>query len=271
MLNVSRLIVSNNSAVLYTIWKGASGLAASSPSQLGVSPLLPDRSNAVYEGLRRAIIEQALLPGDKLPEDAIGEQFGVSRTLVRSSLTRLASEGLVEQKRNKGASVASPSLSSARDIFDVRRKLEELVVQLLAGRIKGDDAKRLRDHIDRERTAHAQDGPESIRLAGEFHILLAEMTGNTLLARYVGEVTSRCSLILALYGRPHSSECAVNEHAQLVDAIEAGRADDACRIMEHHIGAVQERAHIDSAPRNEQRLRNILSHYAQSVSGGRIP
>jgi DNA-binding GntR family transcriptional regulator len=246
-------------------------LSASSQSQLGVSPLLPDRSNAVYEGLRRAIIEQALLPGDKLPEDAIGEQFGVSRTLVRSSLTRLASEGLVEQRRNKGASVASPSLSSARDIFDVRRKLEELVVQLLAGRLNRDDAKRLREHVEQERSAHAQDGPESIRLAGEFHILLAEMTGNALLARYIGEVTSRCSLILALYGRPHSSECAVSEHAQLIDALEAGRSEDACRIMAHHIGAVQERAQIDSAPRDEQRLRTILSYYAQSVSGRQQP
>lgn len=246
-------------------------MVAVSPEHQSIRPLLPDRSNAVYEGLRRAIIEQALLPGDKLPEDAIGEQFGVSRTLVRSSLTRLASEGLVEQKRNKGASVASPSLSSARDIFDVRRKLEELVVQLLAERLHREDAQRLRAHIERERSAHAQDGPESIRLAGEFHILLAEMTGNALLVRYVSEVTSRCSLILALYGRPHSSECAVNEHAQLIDALEAGRADDACRIMAHHIGAVQERAHIDSAPRNEQRLRDILSHYAQGVSGGRRP
>lgn len=144
---------------------------------------MPDRSSAVYEGLRRAIIEQALLPGDRLPEDTIGEQFGVSRTLVRSSLTRLASEGLVEQRRNKGAYVASPSLASARDIFDVRRKLEDLVVQLLAGRLNQDDAKRLREHVEQERSAHAQDGPESIRLAGEFHILLAEMTGNALLAR----------------------------------------------------------------------------------------
>lgn len=229
---------------------------------------MPDRSSAVYEGLRRAIIEQALLPGDRLPEDTIGEQFGVSRTLVRSSLTRLASEGLVEQRRNKGAYVASPSLASARDIFDVRRKLEDLVVQLLAGRLNQDDAKRLREHVEQERSAHAQDGPESIRLAGEFHILLAEMTGNALLARYVSEVTSRCSLILALYGRPHSSECAVNEHAQLIDALEAGRSEDACRIMEHHIGAVQERAHIDNTPRNEQRLKSILSHYAGTASRG---
>lgn len=227
-------------------------------------PLLPDRSAAVYEGLRRAIIEQALLPGDKLPEDAIGESFGVSRTLVRSALTRLVGEGLVEQRRHKGAMVASPSLASARDIFDVRRQLEDLVVQRLAGRLAREQAATLRRHVERERAAGGG-GPESIRLAGEFHILLAELTGNALLARYVGEVTSRCSLILALYGRPHSADCAISEHAQLIDALGKGRADEARRLMEHHIGAVQERALIERAATGEQKLRQVLGRYSNDT------
>lgn len=236
-----------------------------------VRPLLADRSSAVYEGLRRAIIEQALLPGDKLPEDTIGESFGVSRTLVRSALTRLASEGLVEQRRNKGAAVASPSLASARDIFDVRRQLEDLVVQRLAGALSPAQAAMLRAHVDRERSVQGRDGPESIRLAGEFHILLAEMTGNALLARYVGEVASRSSLILALYGRPHSSDCAVNEHVQLIEALEAGRADEARRLMEHHIGAVQERALIRPAPAGEHQLGTVLKDYAHRVQREAMP
>jgi DNA-binding GntR family transcriptional regulator len=228
-------------------------------------PAFPDRSSTVYEGLRRAIIEQALLPGDKLPEDTIGQSFGVSRTLVRSALTRLASEGLVEQQRNKGASVASPSLASAHDVFDVRRQLEDLVVQRLAGRLTPGQATSLREHVERERTVHGRNGPESIRLAGEFHIRLAEMTGNGLLTRYVGESVSRCSLILALYSRPHSSDCAVSEHVQLIDALERGRADEARRLMDHHIGAVQERALIDRIPRRERKLHGVLDGYARQV------
>jgi DNA-binding GntR family transcriptional regulator len=230
-----------------------------------VTPLLTDRSAAVYAGLRRAIIEQALSPGDKLPEDTIGESFGVSRTLVRSALTRLAGEGLVEQRRNKGAAVASPSLSSARDIFDVRRQLEDLVVQRLAGCLTSAQAATLRAHVERERSAQGRDGPESIRLAGEFHILLAEMTGNTLLVRYVSELASRCSLILALYGRPHSSDCAVNEHVQLIEALVGGRAQEARRLMEHHIGAVQERALIERSSGSDQKLRKVLDSYAQRI------
>ena len=54
-----------------------------------------DRVGAIYRALRHAIIEQALSPGAKLPEDAIGERFGASRTIVRHVLGQLAAEGLV--------------------------------------------------------------------------------------------------------------------------------------------------------------------------------
>jgi DNA-binding transcriptional MocR family regulator len=61
-----------------------------------------DRAKLIYRALRHAIIEQALEPGAKLPEDTIGERFGASRTIVRSALGRLASEGLVDLRRNRG-------------------------------------------------------------------------------------------------------------------------------------------------------------------------
>ena len=134
------------------------------------------RAETVYRALRRAIIEQALKPGTKLPEDPVGERFGVSRTVVRAALARLAAEGLVELQLNRGATVAHPSLDEARDVFDVRRSLERLVVERLAGPA---DARRPRAPEDacrrRGAGARAATAPESIRLAGEFHMLLAEL------------------------------------------------------------------------------------------------
>jgi DNA-binding GntR family transcriptional regulator len=217
------------------------------------------RAAGVYRALRRAIIEQAVRPGQKLPEDAIGRQFGVSRTLVREAIGRLTVEGLVEVRHNRGACVAYPSLDEARAVFDVRRALERMVVEMLAGRLISTQAAALTKHVDQEEAA-ASDGPRSIRLAGEFHILLAEMTGNDLLLRYVKEVSSRCSLILALYGRPHSSECAVNEHRRLIDCLGAGDAKTAVRLMEQHLKAVASRALLTSSqPRN---IQAALAPYA---------
>lgn len=225
-----------------------------------------DRAGAVYRALRRAIIEQALEPGAKLPEDAIGERFGVSRTLVRHALGRLANEGLVELRRNHGAAVAKPSWDEAHDIFAVRVGLERLVVSYLASQFTAEQAARLRRHIKEEEAARGSNEPLSIRLAGEFHILLADMTGNGLLARYVAEVASRSGLILALYGRPHSSECAVNEHRAIIDALEAGDGRRANSLMQEHLDAVAGRALIQMKPHKRRELREILDSYADSAA-----
>jgi DNA-binding GntR family transcriptional regulator len=220
-----------------------------------------DRGAAIYKALWHAIIEQALHPGAKLPEDAIGEKFGASRTIVRSALTRLAAEGLVELRRNRGAAVATPSWNEARDIFDVRLGLERLVVARLAGGLSREQIKVLKMHVDAEEEAHGSNAPLSIRLATAFHIKLAEMTGNPVLARYVSEVASRCGLILARYSRPHSSECAVSEHRAIIEVLASGDSARATVLMDQHLNAVADRALIVPLPQKERDIKDILSPY----------
>jgi DNA-binding GntR family transcriptional regulator len=111
------------------------------------------RTEAVHEALRLAIIDQSLRPGARLPEDAIGESFGTSRTIAREALGRLAVEGLVELKPNRGAFVANPSLEEGREVFVVRSGLERTVVQSLAGRLSGEHEKRLRALVRQEQEA----------------------------------------------------------------------------------------------------------------------
>ncbi len=229
------------------------------------SKIASARVSAVYRALRHAIIEQALEPGAKLPEDAIGERFGVSRTLVRYALGQLAAEGLVEMRRNRGAAVAKPSWDEARDIFDVRRGLERLVVMRLAGQLTRDQITKLNQHVDSEEAARGKNEPLSIRLAGEFHILLSDMTGSALLTRYVSEVTSRSGLILALYGRPHSSECAVSEHRAVIKALAKGDAAAAIEVMDSHLEAVADRALIQSTTQKRRDLRDVLDAYVPAT------
>jgi DNA-binding GntR family transcriptional regulator len=193
-----------------------------------------DRVGAIYRALRHAIIEQALSPGAKLPEDAIGERFGASRTIVRH-------------------------------VLDVRLGLERLIVSRLAGRLTADQIKRLESHVDDEERARGANEPLSIRLATEFHIVLAEMTGSPVLTRYVSEVASRCGLILALYSRPHSAECAVSEHRAIIAALAAGDADRATAVMDQHLEAVAGRALIVSRPPRDYDIKTILARYADDA------
>lgn len=224
------------------------------------------RVEIAYEALRQAILEQALKPGAKLPEDEIGNHFGMSRTLARAVLSRLSGEGLVELQHKRTATVAEPTLEEGRAVFEVRKALEAEVVRLVISRWKPEFGALLEGLIREEDEVRARnDDKVAIRLAGEFHIRLAELTGNPLLLRYISEVVSRCSLIMARFGLPHSSDCAVNEHYELLEAFRNGDTQKAIRLMDHHIGAVETRA-LPDEPSEPPALGEILSRYADPIA-----
>lgn len=89
-------------------------------------------SSIVYDNLKRKILNNELLPGDKLIEMDIAKELEVSRTPVREALSRLNDEGLVENFPRKSYIVSKISLKKAKDLYDVRTALEPLAVKLLA-------------------------------------------------------------------------------------------------------------------------------------------
>lgn len=222
------------------------------------------RSFPVYDSLRKAIIEQALKPGVKLPEDAIGETFGVSRTIVRNALVRLDAEGLVDLQPNRGASVAVPTVEEAQDVFDMRRCLEREVMHRLCRMDPKPIVKALNAHIAEERKYLDSDKTRSIRLAGEFHILLAELTGSQVLSNYVNEIVSRCSLIMARFAQSHSAQCGLEEHIGIVEAIRSSDPDAATAQMEAHLHSVQGRALLKPDADRQEDVADILSRYVST-------
>lgn len=228
---------------------------------------LSKKADDAYLALRRAIVEHALTPGTKLPEDALAAQFGISRTLVRAALARLAADGLVDIGNKRTATVARPTLDEARAVFEVRRCLEAEVVRRVIAQWKPAMGTALEAHVREERAAaQAQQPTAAIRLAGEFHVKLAQMAGNPLLLRYLDEVATRCSLILAVHGRPHSSECAINEHRDLIKALREGDADKAVALMDAHLQGIELRALLPPAQAAESSLASILAPYARQTA-----
>ncbi|MAU98530.1 MAG: GntR family transcriptional regulator [Fulvimarina sp.] len=220
-----------------------------------------DRVAQICSALRRAIIERALSPGDKLPEDQLGESFGVSRTIARQALGQLAAEGLVNLRRNRIAVVATPTVEEAHDTFEIRIALEALVADCLAAAISPEQIAELRRHIADQAAADPVSPSASIRLATDFHVLLAGMTGRPILERYVTEVAYRSGLALSAYGRPHSNDCAIEEHRQIVDALEKGDAAAAAAAMTGHLSAVADRAMIRAPERPPRDLAAILAPF----------
>ncbi|WP_238369824.1 GntR family transcriptional regulator [Heliomarina baculiformis] len=224
-----------------------------------------NRSEMICVALRSAILERALLPGMKLPEDSLGERFGASRTIVRQALERLAAEGLVELRHNRGAAVASPSLEEAQDLFELRAQVEDLVIRRLATGFTAAQEKALMAHIGREEEAQSGPEPISIRLATEFHILMAELTGSPVLARYVNEIAYRCGLTLSQFSRPHSTTCGIQEHRDIVAALKTGDVARAQGIARAHLDSVSARAQFKGAENSGYSYLDVLEPYASKM------
>jgi DNA-binding GntR family transcriptional regulator len=220
---------------------------------------MSSRTDQIYERIDAAIVEQVLRPGTKLGEEALCAIFGVSRTLIRRVLHRLAGEHVVELLPNRGAFVARPSVADARDVFAARRVLEAGVVAALADRLSETQAIRLRSQIALERAAHdAGDRRALIRLSGAFHVLLAELAGNPVIVRFLRELVARTALIIAMYEAPGASCCSPDEHAALLAALARG-GEDADRAMWRHLEGIEGRLDLDRPGGESRDLRQIFA------------
>ena len=196
----------------------------------------PPSDGHIHRHLFTAIVEHDLVPGTKLPEDALAESFGVSRTRIRKVLQQLAHEGVVQLERHRGATVARPSVQEARDVFDVRRILETGMMRLLSGRVGPRDQALLRREVEAERDAYGrQDRKPAITLSGTFHLKLAKLTGNETLLAMMRGLVARTSLIIAVHAPAGGPICLCDEHDGLIASIADGDADEAARVMEHHL------------------------------------
>src|SRR6195256_3047847 len=118
----------------------ASGLATSKP-RLGDEYL--SLHGRVIEELRQAILSGRRKPGERLVEERLADELGVSRNPVREAIRVLASEGLIEVTARRGASVVSMSEQEARETIEVRALLEGQNARLAARRHDKEVLKRL--------------------------------------------------------------------------------------------------------------------------------
>jgi DNA-binding GntR family transcriptional regulator len=211
------------------------------PGKIGAQHL-PLRDQ-VLDALRKGIISGDYPPGERLTEDRLAEDFGVSRNPVREALRVAEAEGFVVILPRRGAVVASPSSATIDDIFAVRERLEPLAARLAAERATPTDVTALRALLDQALLAtEQQDLRRVAELNSALHLQILEISGNPWLASIAKALYLHVQWVFQMTAKeraPHSA----HEHIKLVDTIESGDGELAESVALEHLGAASMAAH----------------------------
>lgn len=197
-------------------------------------------TDQIAQALTHAIVEHRLQPGARLVEQTLADHFQVSRTLVRQALFLLSEKRLVRLEPSRGAFVASPSVDEARQVFAVRRMLEIELTRAFVRAATPAHIQDLREHVAREQAAVArEDVADRTELLGDFHVRMAELIGNEVLAQVLRELLARCAIATLMYQSATAAHDSSAEHAALVECFAAGDVTQAVRLMRAHLDHVE--------------------------------
>lgn len=219
-------------------------------------------ADRVYEAIYTAVIDHRLAPGTRLREEELAETFAVSRTLVRQALHKLAQDGVIVLRPNKGAQVPEPTRRDGEHVFDARRVVECEVARRLAGKLSAPQLAELKQLVEAEaRATKLQNKQEAIRLSGEFHLKLAQMSGNPIFVRLLEELLPTTSLLMALYKAPGEPMCVAHSHRSLLQVIAKGDSGAAAGTeMRRHLNEI-EKSLSQPATRAAVALRDVFKPY----------
>lgn len=194
-------------------------------------------SDQVYASLKHLILSGVLKGGERIPEEQLAAQFGVSRTPIREALKRLAEYGLVTIKPRSYVVVVEISKAEALDIGRVRLSLETLAFELLAERAD----QRVFGELERvagecQYAVSIGERAKAFELDSLFHQKVMEMTGNLTLADTYARLDARIHL-LRLRQSLGTAELLpyMLHHLQLIHLVRAGATDQAKAILAAHI------------------------------------
>ncbi|HEY1916568.1 MAG TPA: GntR family transcriptional regulator [Streptosporangiaceae bacterium] len=206
------------------------------------------RRDVIASQLREAIISGRFTAGERLIEDALAEEYGVSRVPVREALRRLETEGFVTLTPYRGATVSTGSLRDSLELMQVRRGLEVMAARLAAEKRGGEVAAELSAVVERGReAAHSHQVKALPPLIMQFHELVGRASGNHQLQLAIDRVLQRVSWGFELQ-LEERIDSAWADHAAIAAAILSNSPVQASFLMDEHI-AKDERIYMQKLER----------------------
>ena len=202
----------------------------------------PNLRERVYKILKKAIIFQEIQPGQKIDEESIAKQLGVSRTPIRESLCRLENEGIVKIIPRRGAFVVKHSNESIIEILLLREVLEGFAARLAVGNIDERTIEEMKSLFKDFSEANVRDRSKDYTQADlKFHTLIVKKSKNNWLMSIMNTLNDHIQMLrlrtVALKGRPEHS---LLEHLKIIEALEKRNDSLAESLMRKHIQNVRE-------------------------------
>lgn len=222
-------------------------------------------SARVYHQIKRLILCNQIMPGQKLHHQELSERLGVSRTPVREALTRLVQEGYVSFLPNRGFTCKEIGIQEAEELYELREALEAFAVERAIENLTGSALAQLRSNVSsygrdvqnrftRERLVYDQD----------VHLAIVRIAGNETLTNTLSHVFERIVLKRRTDGLYDQARgvAAHQEHLKLLEAMERRDVAAAVALVRQHIQAGKKNVMADMEQR--QAMRGLRAVFTKS-------
>jgi DNA-binding GntR family transcriptional regulator len=213
---------------------------AAAPDRLNIASVV----DQVYNAIRERISSGSLPRGARVHQEDLAAELGVSRTPVREALRRLAAEGLVEMRTNRGARVADVDQLGMRTSYEARTVIEPGAARLAAARRAAEPLARMRAAVAAQRRS-LRNVRRSFEANREFHLALAAASGNEFLVQFAERLWV-ARIGETIYERQVETQermlLDVREHEQIIEAIEAGDGRRAEALARRHLTDAMKRS-----------------------------
>ena len=207
-----------------------------------------DAGVRIADGIRSRIVDGTYPPGTRIRQEDVAAEFGASRVPVREAIRLLEYEGLVTVVANSGAWVSHLTLSECEEVYQMRERLEPLLLRYAAPKLDEADLGRLAELAQRISDA-GDDTDTFLRLDREFHLASyapAETSQLDPLVRKLWNTTAPYRRAYVSTWDPDARRIAHEEHHLMVSALKDGDIEEAERVLGGHIRRT--RRHLARAP-----------------------
>lgn len=199
-------------------------------------------SEVVYQNIRESIINCRYKSGQRLLLKKISDEMEVSITPVREALKKLEKDGLVELAPNNGAMVIDLGLRDIIELYDLRRQLECLAIELLGDNINKKLIEKLGEICDKDEDCLREDNLNlHVKYNNEFHELLIKSAQNKRLVKFYNEISGQLSILAGKTAKiPGWAKKSLTEHIEIVKALDKKNTELAKKIIFNHIQGTKE-------------------------------